>query len=71
MKFTKETWCQMIRTFFQTFLGYFSVNIVYINFSGDKETLKNTFIGFTIAGVLAGMVAVMKLEKENNQDEQN
>lgn len=61
----------MIRTFLQAALGYFSVNIVYISFSGDKATIKNTVIGFIIAGVSAGLAAVMNLEKEDEQDEQN
>ena len=71
MKFTKETLYRMIRTFLQAALGYFSVNIVYISFSGDKATIKNTIIGFIIAGVSAGLAAVMNLEKEDEQDEQN
>lgn len=71
MKFTKETLYRMIRTFLQAALGYFSVNIVYISFSGDKATIKNTVIGFIIAGVSAGLAAVMNLEKEDEQDEQN
>ena len=71
MTFTKETWYRMIRTFLQAALGYFSVNIVYISFSGDKATLKNTIIGFIIAGVSAGMAAVMNLEKEKKEDDQD
>ncbi|MCI6360545.1 MAG: hypothetical protein MR773_01625 [Eubacterium coprostanoligenes] len=69
MKFTKDTLNRAIRTFLQAALGYFSVNLVYISFSEDKATLKNTIIGFVIAGVSAGIAAVMNLESEDDENE--
>lgn len=69
MKFTKDTLNRAFRTFIQAMFGYFSVNFVYVSFTDDSATLKNTIIGFIIAGVSAGVAAVMNLEREDNLNE--
>jgi hypothetical protein len=69
MKFTKETLNRAVRTFLQALFGYFSVNLVYVTFTDDKATLRNTIIGFIASAVSAGIAAVMNLEKEDSNDE--
>lgn len=69
MKFTKDTLNRAFRTFIQAMFGYFSVNLVYVSFTDDSATLKNTIIGFIIAGVSAGVAAVMNLEREDDLNE--
>lgn len=69
MKFTQETLVRATRTFLQAAFAYFSVNLMNITFTDDQVTLKNTIFGFIIAGVSAGVAAVMNLEREDDSNE--
>ncbi len=53
-----------VRTFFQTAVGYVSVNLVTVDFTTGSDVLKATLIGVAVSGVAAGMSAVMNLKEE-------
>lgn len=63
MKVTKETLRRAVRTFAQTVAGYIAVNIAVVDFTASGEVIKSALIGVLIAGVSAGISAVMNLEK--------
>jgi hypothetical protein len=65
MKFTKETFKRLSRTFIQTALGYILVNIAYVDFSDGKETIKSAMIGLGISAISAAIAAVMNLTNES------
>lgn len=62
-KITKETLRRAFRTFVQTVAGYIAVNIVVVDFTASGEVIKSALVGVLIAGVSAGISAVMNLEK--------
>lgn len=66
MKFTKETLRRSFRTFIQSAVAYLTVNIVYVNFTGEKADVKSALLGVLISAVAAGISGVMNLEKEEN-----
>ncbi|PWL87408.1 MAG: hypothetical protein DBY14_04540 [Escherichia coli] len=51
-----------VRTFFQTAVGYISVNIVAGDFT-SKEAAKNALIGLGVCAVAAGISAVMNMKE--------
>ena len=53
------------RTFVQSALAYITVNVVYINFTDDKVSVKSAVTGLVVAAVSAGISAVMNLEKKD------
>lgn len=69
MKFTKETFRKMLRTFVQTIIGYIAVNLAIVDFTADKEVVKSALIGLAISAVSAGMSAIMNLQKTENTEE--
>lgn len=62
-KITKETIRRALRTFVQTAVGYIAVNIAVVDFTASGEVIKSALVGVLIAGVSAGISAVMNLEK--------
>ncbi len=62
---TKTTLKRATRTFVQSALAYITVNVVYINFTDDKVSVKSAVTGLVIAAVSAGISAVMNLEKKD------
>ncbi len=62
---TKTTLKRATRTFIQSALAYITVNVVYINFTDDKVSVKSAVTGLVIAAVSAGISAVMNLEKKD------
>lgn len=60
---TKETIERAARTFLQTALGYIVVNIVFVDFTGDKDVIKSALTGLCVSACSAGIAAVMNLEK--------
>ena len=69
MKFTKETFRKMLRTFIQTIIGYIAVNLAIVDFTADKEVVKSALIGLAISAVSAGTAAIMNLQKTDNTEE--
>ena len=67
IKFTKETFKRMARTFIQAFVGYIGVNIVVIQFSDDKEYMKSALTGFCVSAIASGISAVMNLEEGDTE----
>lgn len=61
---TKETVRRALRTFGQAFAGYVAVNIAIVDFTASGEVIKSALIGILIAGVSAGISAVMNLENK-------
>ena len=61
MKFTKETWKRVIRTFWQACLGYVIAVAPTLNW-GAGENLKNTLIGIGCSAIAAGFSALANLE---------
>lgn len=64
MKCTKETIKKALRTFIQTGVGYFAVNLALVDFSAEKSVLKTTLAGVAVCAVSSGISAVMNLEKK-------
>lgn len=62
--FKKKFVKRALRTFFQTSVGYITVNIVMIDFGSDKETLKAALIGLAVSSISGGISAVMNLKEE-------
>ena len=59
----KETIKRAVRTFWQAFAGYVSVNIVVAvsAVGGDTNALKTGLTGLVVAAVAAGLAALMNL----------
>ena len=64
MKFTKETFNRMIRTFFQTAVSYIAVNIATVDFSESRNLIRAALTGIGVSAAAAGLSAVMNLEKK-------
>lgn len=67
MTCTKTTLKRAGRTFIQSALAYITVNVVYINFTDDKVSVKSEITGLLVAAVSAGISAVMNLEKKEGE----
>ncbi|MDY5376781.1 MAG: hypothetical protein SPG60_01890 [Eubacterium coprostanoligenes] len=67
MTCTKTTLKRAGRTFIQSALAYITVNVMYINFTDDKVSVKSAVTGLLIAAVSAGISAVMNLEKKEGK----
>ena len=67
MNCTKTTLKRAGRTFIQSALAYITVNVMYINFTDDKVSVKSAVTGLLIAAVSAGISAVMNLEKKEGE----
>lgn len=67
MTCTKTTLKRAGRTFIQSALAYIMVNVMYINFTDDKVSVKSAVTGLLIAAVSAGISAVMNLEKKEGE----
>ena len=67
MTCTKTTLKRAGRTFIQSALAYITVNVMYINFTYDKVSVKSAVTGLLIAAVSAGISAVMNLEKKEGE----
>lgn len=66
MKFFKKNFVKRaLRTFFQTAIGYITVNITLVDFSNDKSILKSTLMGILISAISAGIAAIMNLKGDN------
>lgn len=63
MKFTKETFNRMIRTFFQTAVSYIAVHIATVDFSESRNLIRAALTGIGVSAAAAGLSAVMNLEK--------
>lgn len=63
MKFTKETFNRVLRTFLQAAIAYIAVNLAVVDFTSSKEVVKSALIGLCVSAVSAGIAAVMNLEK--------
>lgn len=68
MKFTKETFRRMWRTFLQTALSYIGVNLCIVDFTAGKDILISALIGLGISAVSAGLAAVMNLQKTDTTE---
>ena len=68
MTCTKTTLKRAGRTFIQSALAYITVNVMYINFTDDKATVKSGVTGLLVAAVSAGISAVMNLERKDCND---
>ena len=67
MTCTNTTLKRAGRTFIQSALAYITVNVMYINFTDDKVSVKSAVTGLLIAAVSAGISAVMNLEKKEGE----
>ena len=68
MKFTKETLKRALRTFAQAAIAYIGVNLVAVDYSGEKDVNKTALIGLGVSAVSAGIAAVMNLERGAEND---
>lgn len=65
MKITKETIRRALRTFIQSALAYIMVNAAYVNFTGDKVSVKSSVVALAVSALAAGIAGAMNLEREN------
>lgn len=52
-----------LRTFFQTAVGYMTVNIAVVDFSADKSIWMSCLIGISVSSVSAGISAIMNFKE--------
>ena len=62
MKFTKETFRRMFRTFLQAAIACIVANLALIDFSSDKDVARSALLGLLVSAVAAGLSAVMNLQ---------
>lgn len=60
---TNETLKRAGRTFIQSAAAYVAVNLVAVDFTGEKELVKSALCGLAVSAVAAGISAVMNLNK--------
>lgn len=70
MKFTKETFKRMARTFGQAAAGYIIANLCVIDLSSGKDVAKSALIGLGVSAVAAGLSAVMNLQSPAKAEEE-
>lgn len=68
MKITRDTIYRALKTFIQSALAYMTVNVMYVNFSGNKLEDKTAILGLLVATLSAGFAGIMNLEKEDEDD---
>ncbi len=68
MKFTKETARRMLRTFLQAFLPALAVGIGTA-IGDDGSITKGAAVALIVPAVAAGLAAIMNLEKEESEVE--
>lgn len=66
MKFTKETFKRVIRTFFESALAYITVNVALVDFSEEKDVVRTAIICLCVSSLAAGISAVLNLEKRGD-----
>lgn len=71
MKFTKETFKRVARTFLQAAIAYIAVNLVAVDFSSGKEVAQSALIGLGVSALSAGLAAVMNLQPTAKSDEKD
>lgn len=70
LKFKDDAQTRMLKTFIQAFVSTVAVEIVSVDFTGEKSVIKSALYAIAISGVAAGLSAVMNLEpKEETEDE--
>lgn len=57
-----------IRTFFQTAIGYFAMNLTVVNWE-DPVSSKNVLFGLGVSAIAAGVAAIMNMNEVNNNDD--
>lgn len=63
MKFTKETFKRVARTFIQAFIACVLVGVASIDFSQEKSIINSALLSLAVSAISAGISAVMNLEK--------
>lgn len=63
MKFTKETLRRALRTFLQAVVAYMAANICVVDFTAEGDVITSALFGLAVAGIAAGIAAVMNLEE--------
>ncbi len=64
MRFTKETFKRMLRTFIQAVIGYIVANLAIVDLSSGRDVAKSALIGLCVSALAAGLSAVMNLQKK-------
>ena len=62
MKFTRETFKRMLRTFLQAAIACIVAGFATIDFSSGKDVVRSALIGLVISSIAAGLSAVMNLQ---------
>lgn len=70
MKFTKETFKRVMRTFLQAAVAYIVANLALVDFSSGKDVAKSALIGLAVSAGAAGMAAVMNLQLPAKAEEE-
>lgn len=70
MKFTKETFKRVMRTFLQAAVAYIIANLTLVDFSSGKDVAKSALIGLAVSAGAAGMAAVMNLQATAKAEEE-
>lgn len=70
MKFTKETFKRVMRTFLQAAVAYIVANLTLVDFSSGKDVAKSALIGLVVSAGAAGMAAVMNLQSPAKAEEE-
>lgn len=71
MKLKDDALKRIIKTFFQAFISTLTVEIVTVDFTGEKSVIKSALYTIAISCLAAGLAAVMNLEKKYPTDEED
>ncbi|MCQ2077019.1 MAG: hypothetical protein MJZ20_08380 [Bacteroidaceae bacterium] len=67
MKFTKETWRRVWRTFIQAFLASIIGTVSLVDTTDHDTLIKSLIFVVVVPALAAGIAAIMNLEQELNE----
>lgn len=71
MKFTKETWRRVLRTFWQAFFASVVGTMALVDFSDKDALMRSVVFAVVVPALAAGLAAIMNLEQGDGQDDES
>lgn len=68
MKFTKETWRRVLRTFWQAFFASVVGTMALVDFSDKDALMRSIVFAVVVPALAAGLAAIMNLEQGDQDD---
>ena len=70
MKLKDDGLKRILKTFIQAFISTLTVEIVSVDFTGEKSVIKSALYTIAISCIAAGLAAAMNLERTYPTDEE-